>query len=61
MDGREQTAEYHRALKNFNDNFFQEYDLNYVEIIGVLELEKLSFVRMMNDIADARRKEHDDE
>lgn len=57
MDGREQAARYSDALSMFNDNFLREHDLTYIEIIGVLELEKLSFVKAMNDNA----KEHDDE
>ncbi len=41
MDQREQAIEFQRALNELVERHAQEWDLSYVSLIGVLELQKL--------------------
>ena len=47
MDQREQSIEFQRALNDLVERFAQEWDLSYVSLIGVLELQKLELAEYL--------------
>ena len=47
MDQREQAIEFQRALNDLVERHAQEWDLSYVSLIGVLELQKLELAEYL--------------
>ena len=47
MDQQEQSIEFQRALNDLVERFAQEWDLSYVSLIGVLELQKLELAEYL--------------
>ena len=61
MDSHEQADAYHSELNKLTERFMEEFDMTYVQLIGVLEMYKMEVFCEAMAVAFEEDEDGDDE